>query len=278
MKILFTSDLHGTDSLYAQLEALVAVEQPGLLIFGGDMHNDGDAADPVGTQCAFVRTQLARWLKRMRDSVEGLEIGAILGNHDWECTRTALDELVADKLLTIFDDQVRTLCGIHFVGYWRTPPTPFWLKDFERLDRAGDPLPEGEAIVWDAEQQRGLVRDCAGLFTERQTIEEELDAVAVPPAPWIFLSHAPPYGSALDWLPQLDHPIGSRAVRTFIERTQPTIALHGHVHESPEVTGKYLDMIGGTVCINGGQSHERLHAVVFDSDRPRETIRHTVYG
>jgi Icc-related predicted phosphoesterase len=80
----------------------------------------------------------------------------------------------------------------------------------------------------------------------------------------IFNLHVPPYDSQLDTAPQLDEdlkvvvaagepkliPVGSTAVREAIERFQPMVALHGHVHESRGVT-----TLGRTLCINPGSDY-----------------------
>jgi len=80
----------------------------------------------------------------------------------------------------------------------------------------------------------------------------------------IFNLHVPPYDSQLDVAPVLDEnlrvqlaagqprmaPCGSTAVRELIERYQPTLALHGHVHESRGVTH-----LGRTLCINPGSDY-----------------------
>jgi Icc-related predicted phosphoesterase len=55
-------------------------------------------------------------------------------------------------------------------------------------------------------------------------------------------------------------------------------SMHGHVHESPAVSGGYADRIGRTLCVNPGQTTERLHAVVFDTRNPSATMNHTVFG
>jgi len=67
-------------------------------------------------------------------------------------------------------------------------------------------------------------------------------------------------------------------VRAFIEEHQPPLTLHGHIHESPMVSGSYAERIGRTLCVNPGQSPERLHAVIFDTDDPYTTLVHTVFG
>lgn len=78
----------------------------------------------------------------------------------------------------------------------------------------------------------------------------------------IFNLHAPPYGSGLDEAPEIDEtlkqksrvlvPVGSTAVRDAIEKYQPLLGLHGHIHEA-----KAFTKIGRTLCINPGSSYER---------------------
>jgi Icc-related predicted phosphoesterase len=45
-------------------------------------------------------------------------------------------------------------------------------------------------------------------------------------------------------------PVGSTAVRDFIEEVQPLLGLHGHVHES-----KAAQRLGRTLCINPGSEY-----------------------
>jgi uncharacterized protein len=84
------------------------------------------------------------------------------------------------------------------------------------------------------------------------------------PARAIFNLHVPPYDSTLDTAAELDErlnvvtigsepkliPVGSTAVRELIERYQPLLSLHGHVHESAGVT-----RIGRTLCVNPGSAY-----------------------
>ena len=80
----------------------------------------------------------------------------------------------------------------------------------------------------------------------------------------IFNFHAPPYQTKLDEAPLLDAnlnpviqggsvvlvPVGSKAVRKMIEKYQPFLALHGHIHES---CGSMK--IGKTYCANPGSEY-----------------------
>lgn len=89
----------------------------------------------------------------------------------------------------------------------------------------------------------------------------------------IFNLHAPPYNSGLDEAPELDKdlrpkyagrsmvPVGSKAVRTVIQRHQPLLSLHGHIHES-----RGERKIGKTIAVNPGSSYTEcwLQGVIID--------------
>jgi Icc-related predicted phosphoesterase len=83
----------------------------------------------------------------------------------------------------------------------------------------------------------------------------------------IFNFHVPPIDSNLDTCPELDwttdppsqitkggqvqlHGAGSRSVRRAIERCQPLLSLHGHIHESGGVA-----RIGRTMSFNPGSEY-----------------------
>ncbi|MDD5466449.1 MAG: hypothetical protein PHS96_01455 [Anaerolineales bacterium] len=89
----------------------------------------------------------------------------------------------------------------------------------------------------------------------------------------VFNLHAPPYGSGLDDAPELTKdmrlayagrsmiPVGSKAVLNVIEKHQPLLSLHGHIHEA-KGTRKYRR----TLCINAGSQYEQgiLQGVVVE--------------
>jgi len=80
----------------------------------------------------------------------------------------------------------------------------------------------------------------------------------------VFNIHVPPYKSGLDEAPELDKdlrpvlagnsmiPVGSKALRAAIEKNQPLLSLHGHIHE-----GRGTTRIGKTLCINPGSLYEQ---------------------
>jgi len=76
----------------------------------------------------------------------------------------------------------------------------------------------------------------------------------------IFNFHAPPYGYALDLAPELTADliqaadrrihVGSRAVARMIEKYQPLLGLHGHIHES-----RGVQKVKKTTIINPGSEY-----------------------
>jgi Icc-related predicted phosphoesterase len=94
--------------------------------------------------------------------------------------------------------------------------------------------------------------------------------------------HSPPFGTRLDLI-QGRKPAGSRSIKTFIERNQPLLTLHGHIHESPELSGTYVDRIGETLSINPGQwigttrDISKLHAVTFEIEKAEQTLTHNCF-
>lgn len=279
MRLCFTSDLHGDKRLYGQLDALVRGERPDLVILGGDLLGDGDRDDPLGTQVRLVSDELIPRIQAWQAAMPDLAVACLAGNHEWLCTYEAMLALAPEgRYVMLSHEQAWMHRGVGFIGLMHTPPTPHYGKDLERLDRAGDAPPPWDGVVWDRDLMRPVAVDAARHFAMHPPLEQIFAAVPAVDDPWILVAHAPPHGTALDRLPNHAEPIGSRAVRRFIEERQPAIALHGHVHESPAVTGRFCEQIGRTLCINPGQGHERLHAVLLETERPAETLRHTVYA
>jgi len=105
-------------------------------------------------------------------------------------------------------------------------------------------------------------RECS-----EEELERRLEAVAAKVKDMtrcVFCIHVPPYDSQLDLAPLTDKnlkvvakggrpqmiPVGSKAVRKLIEKYQPLVGLHGHIHESPGFVH-----IGKTECLNPGSEY-----------------------
>jgi len=120
----------------------------------------------------------------------------------------------------------------------------------------------------------------------RDKTEEELGQMiekvacqAKNPSQAVFNLHVPPFDTNLDIAPELDDnltpklsltggfkmvPVGSKAVRSAIEKYQPLLGLHGHIHES-----RSAQKIGKTMCINPGSEYGEgvLRGVVLELSR-----------
>jgi uncharacterized protein len=98
------------------------------------------------------------------------------------------------------------------------------------------------------------------IYERLSAIAEGLDATR----PWVANVHVPPFRSTLDDAPMLDDqlrevrragnpmvmPVGSTAVRRWLEERQPLVSLHGHIHESRSST-----KIGRTLAVNPGSDY-----------------------
>jgi Icc-related predicted phosphoesterase len=102
---------------------------------------------------------------------------------------------------------------------------------------------------------------------EEEELEAKLEAVVAKVKDLknaVFCIHVPPYSSLIDEAPMVDEdlnvvlstgrprmiPVGSLAVRRVIEKYQPLLGLHGHIHESPG-----FSRIGRTQCLNPGSEY-----------------------
>lgn len=140
-----------------------------------------------------------------------------------------------------------------------------------------DPIIETSSTFVNADLRKVLVKDHEMISlswsnptpwdTEREYPEEKLEAKIDELAAQverketaIFNFHVPPYDTQIDQAPKLSDdlvpsteesiPAGSMAVLRGIEKYQPLLGLHGHIHES-----RGIEKIGRTLCINPGSEY-----------------------
>jgi Icc-related predicted phosphoesterase len=97
----------------------------------------------------------------------------------------------------------------------------------------------------------------------------------------VFNFHAPPYGTGLDEAPALDEnmrpvhggavmkPVGSTAVKAAIQKYQPLLSVHGHIHES-----KGVCRLGRTLTMNPGSCYTDgvLQGAVLDLNEKKGKV------
>jgi Icc-related predicted phosphoesterase len=280
-RCLFATDLHGHPDRYEKLLAAVESERPAAVLLGGDLlahafawHKPGDFfGEFLGPCLAELRDRLGEVYPRVL---------VILGNDDPRCEVESLDELAADGLLEHLHRRSVEIAGFRLYGYACVPPTPYGLKDWERWDvsrhlEPGCVSPEEgfHSVRASASEIRygTIAKDLAALIGDA-----ELDRA-------VLLFHAPPHETNLDRAAldgmivehvPLDVHVGSIAIRRFIENHQPLVTLHGHVHESPRLTGSWRDRIGRTHLFSAAHDGPGLALVRFDLEDPASATRELI--
>ena len=84
----------------------------------------------------------------------------------------------------------------------------------------------------------------------------------------IYVFHNPPYGIGLDVCAD-GRQVGSKAMIKFLENSNAYMSLHGHIHESPRMSGLWYNVLGKTICIQPGQTELRnkeMFYVIVDTE------------
>jgi len=287
MKCLYTSDLHGGSHLYQELISLATSTSPEIMILGGDFLPSFPPTkryeDMVSNQRIFIDQFLSSLFKRVLDTTSIRQIFLIPGN--WDLAYPYVFKEPSEGVIDLSQESYRLKNGCDLIGYPFVPPTPFRPKNYEKMDDREAPWPpqKNPSYILASDQTDQLTSIDPYLFLRgRETIEEDLDHLpkTLHPKRTVYVMHSPPFGTRLDLI-QEGKPAGSRSIRTFIERNQPLLTLHGHIHESPELSGAYLDHVGKTLSINPGQSAwsdagvMKLDAVTFDLEDVEGTLTHT---
>ncbi|MCG2887975.1 MAG: hypothetical protein L7H11_01235 [Sulfolobales archaeon] len=289
VKILFTSDVHGSDIVFRKFLNAGLMYEVNALVIGGDIA--GKALHAI----IDLGNGRYEYEGKPVDNLEAL-IKEIRGRGDYYAvvTKQEYEELSHNKSLR---DEYFKRAMIDVLKGWdriaaeklRTRRIPIYVNlgndDPEFLF---DVLKESEFMT----PTEGKVIDIMG--------HEMISFGYVNPTPWntprelpedeiykrlkaeaeklsdkekaIFNIHAPPINTNIDNAPLLDKDlkpvikgglpvyvhVGSVAVRKVIEEYQPLIGLHGHIHES-----RGYDRIGRTLVFNPGSEYSEglLHAV-----------------
>ena len=280
-KCFFVSDLHGRESRYRSLFARIAAEKPQAVFLGGDLLPGLRSQ----TELDFLEDFLAPGMAGLQAELgnDYPRVFLILGNDDIKLHEEGLTRWMEEgDLWEYVHNRVVDFGPYQVYGYNYVPPTPFFNKDWERYDisRFVDPgcippeegwhsTPEATNQIQHATIQKDLLQ---------LTGEEDLSQA-------VFLFHTPPYqtkldraaldGKHVDHAP-LDVHVGSIAVKEFILEREPWLTLHGHVHESPQLTGVWKDQLGKTVSLSAAHSGPELALVRFRLEEPGKATRELI--
>jgi Icc-related predicted phosphoesterase len=276
---LFATDLHGRTDRYEKLFHAVETEAPRGVFLGGDLLPH--YARAAGAPEDFLGDYVARRLDSLRTTMADRypSVFVIMGNDDLRVEEQTVLEIADRGLWNYAHERRYELEGHPIYGYACVPPTPFTLKDWEKYDVSrytppGSVSPEeGRRSV--PVDPRDIRRSTIADDLARLVGDEDLEDA-------VILFHAPPHETALDRAAldgkmidhvPLDIHVGSIAIRRFIEQRQPLLSLHGHIHESSRLTGRWRDRIGRTHMFNGSHDGTELALITFDLEGPGGATR-----
>ncbi|PKK89201.1 MAG: hypothetical protein CVV64_15440 [Candidatus Wallbacteria bacterium HGW-Wallbacteria-1] len=290
--VIYSSDLHGDLERYDKLIEICVSKSAAALILGGDLlPNSVDRDRAVALQRSFLESSFKSFAANLKTSTTsngsapGTILYCLLGNMDLSTSLNPLLSLAREGLLKSIHSAWATLPGgTRILGYPFVPPSPFRLKDMEKRDLASDLPPEKPELSLISTDRGVMDIDTRELFSAGRSMEDDLIYLYDPePAKHILVTHCPPWGTALDKIGSgsgsgsgpgngSESHVGSRAIRSVVEKHSPLLALHGHIHESPEVTGTFTDTVGSTLCVNPGRLEKSMNIVCFDETDPVGTI------
>jgi len=287
MKILFSCDLHGRKELYDQMLKYALANRCDCILIGGDLlptrlaapikliSGGADFTGSLTVQLAFIDSYLVPVLGRFMLEHPHIRILYVPGNHDWKTAMKHLRQSLPGA--RCMHGSIETFDGITFMGYGCVTDSPFWVKDYVRRDRKDSLYVSSRYPL--VSTDGGICLSEQGAYAlENPSIDEELSSLCLEdPLKTICIFHCPPFGTGLDTLHD-GKPIGSRSIAEYIAQQQPMVSLHGHIHESPYLSGVFKMDLGRTLSINPGQHFRQLHAVCFDTSDPHSTITHRVFG
>ena len=262
MNFLFSADLHGNEGQYLKLFRYATECSIPLIVLGGDLSpKTPDKRNPAAQRGFFVD-----FLFKQTRSFPG-KVFLILGNDDYKQNLPFLKEQAPLYNFEVID-KPRVCQGFTFAGYSYVPYTPFLWKDWERRDLKTDTLdalrPDVRTV---GKMDFTMPYDIRSHYFDH-SIEEDLENLIkdIPQDNLILITHAPPFDTVCDQMNDggQKRSIGSVGVRRIIEKYQPLLTLHGHIHDSAENAGAYQQHIKKTVCATVSNDHQTDHVWILD--------------
>jgi Icc-related predicted phosphoesterase len=201
------------------------------------LEEDSKAMEKVFVEC--VRERLAKWISVAEERLAGTDVKCYVtgGNDDEEAMLEPLFERTV-KHVVPSENVVADVLGHPMISLgwsnhtpWATPRETTEERLAEMIDASASKLDDFEDAIFNLHvpPKDSTLDSCP-----------KLDTSQWPPAPVMSGGQIEMFGA------------GSSAVADAIERYQPLLGLHGHIHESTAVK-----KIGRTTCINpGSEYHE----------------------
>jgi uncharacterized protein len=294
-KGLFTADLHGNERQYRKLTEYAITSRADYILIGGDLAPKGLPKDIyIESQRSFLEDNLPRLLYPIKEKNPSARIFLMLGNDDCACNMDVLEKNDGNLYHLIHGKRFSLDDGFELIGYGNVPITPFSIKDWEKFDLSAASGELAQAYLqrksWNYRFE-GLIGRKEGWqrfrFDEKtekgDSIQRDLESAVFTqnPEKTLYVMHCPPDNTNLDKIminqqgKLVPLSVGSFAIREFIEKHKPYATLHGHIHESADITGKFKEELGKTTMILAGNYDNRdaLSVVEFELGNVKEARR-----
>jgi Icc-related predicted phosphoesterase len=295
MRLLYASDFHGSTRAWRKLLNAVAVYKADAVLVGGDL--TGKAVVPivrrnVGWSARFLGTAV-----RMDTAAERDELAVRItdsGLYPYETDQDELAVLGGDKPAAdrIFERLMneRLQSWVDLAAERLDESVPLVVipgnDDLPNMDQILNHAPRvtmahDRVVDLGSLQVMGLGYSNMTPWRAPRDVPEDVIADSIERlvpqvtefSRCIFLMHCPPQGTPLDECMAIDEQLrpiaggtvmthaGSTAVREAVQRYQPMVGLHGHIHESRGAVH-----LGKTLCINAGSEYSEgvLRAAIVE--------------
>lgn len=267
MKFIYTCDIHGNNKKYEKLIELCNENDIKYLVIGGDLmpkRCDREVVQPI-----YCREFLDDYFSRLNEN--GISLLCILGNDDVELVDETFNEICSKHENVYNIDRKRIdIEDISFIGLSNILDNPFFRKDrvLNEVERINQSQLHEE--IWVEKSSKKISSN--EWFKYRERLPYMCDVLKELPKSekkTVYVMHCPPYGIGLDECNH-DFKAGSKDILSFIEKSNAYMSLHGHIHESYELTGVWNKMVNNTIVIQPGQydlSVDKLVYVIIDTDK-----------
>jgi Icc-related predicted phosphoesterase len=287
-KVFFVSDIHGSDRCFRKFVNAGKFYDANVLILGGDV--TGKAIVPMVRMADGTVKVREGSVDRLKSQSEVKEVKrgvSDAGNYPYIADSKEFEELAAkpelvvglfkrlmvERLQSWIELADERLAGTRVKCYISPGNDDFFEID-EVLNSGKHVInPEGNVVEVDGQHEMitlGYTNRTpwdSPREVDEDVLQKRIDAMTekVRGMPYaIFNIHVPPIGTPIDQAPKLDMDLkpvtsggeivmasaGSSAVRNSIEKYQPLVGLHGHIHES-----RGMVKIGRTMCFNPGSEY-----------------------
>lgn len=289
--VVYSADLHGNEAQYEKLVDFGKSTSAHSLIIGGDIApKRGKREHFIRMQRTFLSERLPELLLPFKMELPNSHIYLMMGNDDCACNLDVLERYDSKLFHLIHGRRLNLTEDFDIVGYSFVPITPFMLKDWEKFDLSEVPTALATEYVqrksWNYRLEgfrstpQGWKRfHFAETIEKKDSIQKDLKkrVFTKEPENTLYVIHTPPDGTHLDQRYDGSH-VGSMAVKLFIEERQPYSTLHGHIHETVAVSGRFKEVIGNSISLSAGNDDlgKDLSILTFDLYDLKTTERRVI--